>query len=215
MRVRTDRARVHDHALTGLYSYLLHIGSLDLLPATTYGRALLVKIGLFGLLFLLGALNLAILSPRNERVGDEMRAQQTSRAWTVDRWAGRALLVAALLSGCGGTTSGPVTTVTQRQTVDQVTIALEIPERAQVLTEQEVVVGLTDAQGQPIDGAEVWLALIMPSHQMSPNEPEATAVGNGRYRATALFTMTGTWNLEVHATVRGQEYVTTFRAATT
>ncbi len=123
---------------------------------------------------------------------------------------GLALLV---LSACGGS-SGPVKTVTQQQTVDHLTIALQTPERPQLLTEQEVIVALTDAQGQPIDGAEVWLALIMPSHQMSSNEPDATAAGSGRYRATALFTMAGTWNVEVHATVQGQEYVATFRAAT-
>jgi hypothetical protein len=125
------------------------------------------------------------------------------------------LLGLALLavSGCGGS-SGPTTTLTQQQTVDHLTIALETPERPQLLTEQAVIVALSDAQGQPIDGAQVWLALIMPSHQMSANEPDAAPAGHGRYRATALFTMAGTWNVEVHATVRGQEYIATFHAAT-
>ncbi|HJZ49738.1 MAG TPA: hypothetical protein VKE41_21320 [Roseiflexaceae bacterium] len=67
------------------------------------------------------------------------------------------------MSGCGGS-SGPATTLTQQQTVDHLTIALETPARPQLLTEQAVIVALSDAQGQPIDGAEVWLALIMPSH---------------------------------------------------
>jgi copper transport protein len=50
--------------LTGLYSYLLHVERLELLAATTYGRALLVKLGLFVLLLLLGGLNLFVLSRR-------------------------------------------------------------------------------------------------------------------------------------------------------
>ncbi|MDQ2997610.1 MAG: copper resistance protein CopC/CopD, partial [Chloroflexota bacterium] len=50
--------------LTGIYNYTLQIGTLDLLPATTYGRALLIKLGLFGVLLLLGGLNLFVLSRR-------------------------------------------------------------------------------------------------------------------------------------------------------
>ena len=126
--------------------------------------------------------------------------------------AGFALWV---LAGCGGGASGgPVKTVTQQQTMNQLTIALEAPERPQLLAEQEVLVTLTDARGVPVEGAEVWLALIMPTMQMSSNEPDAAPAGNGRYRAKAIFTMSGIWNLEVHATVHGQEHVVTFRAQT-
>jgi len=127
------------------------------------------------------------------------------------------LLIAALLSvsGCSASSgTGPVTTIAQRQTVDQLTIALEAPERPQLLTEQEVLITLTDPQGQPVEGAEVWLGLIMPTMQMSPNEPDATAEGRGRYRAKALFTMSGTWQLEIHAIVQGQEHIATFHAST-
>jgi nitrogen fixation protein FixH len=132
------------------------------------------------------------------------------RSIVVSMLLGLALLV---VNGCGGT-SGPVKTVTQQQSVDHLTIALETPERPKLLTEQEVIVVLSDPQGRPIDGAQVWLALIMPTMQMSPNEPDLAATGNGRYRATALFTMAGTWTVEVHASVYGQEYVATFHAAT-
>jgi YtkA-like len=127
------------------------------------------------------------------------------------------LLIAALLSvsGCSASSgTGPVKTITQRQTVDQLVIAIEAPERPQLLTEQEVLVTLTDPHGQPVEGAQVWLALIMPTMQMSPNEPDATAEGPGRYRAKALFTMSGTWQLEIHAIVQGREYVATFHAST-
>ncbi len=126
-----------------------------------------------------------------------------------------ALLVAArALSSCGRTTSAPNKTITQRQSMQQLTIALETPERPALLTEQELLVTLTDPNGKPVDGAEVWLGLIMPTMQMSPNEPDATPGGNGQYRVKAIFTMAGTWSLEVHATVQGQEYVATFRAQT-
>ena len=121
------------------------------------------------------------------------------------------LLVLLGLNGCGSTGSGAGKLVTQKQLVDQLTIALEAPERPPVLAEQELVIELTDRAGQPVDGAEVWLALVMPTMQHSPNEPDAVAAGPGRYKASALFTMVGNWNVEIHATVRGQEYIATFQ----
>jgi copper transport protein len=51
-------------ALTGMYSAIIHVGTLDALTQTTYGWALIVKVGFFGLLVLLGAINLLALSPR-------------------------------------------------------------------------------------------------------------------------------------------------------
>ena len=133
----------------------------------------------------------------------------------VGRWTAVALIVALLgLNGCGGEASGPVKTTIQRQAVDHLTIALELPAQPQLLTEQDVVVTLTDADGAAVDGAAVWLGLVMPSHEMSPNEPDAAPAGNGHYRAKALFTMSGAWTVEVHATVQGQEYIATFRTQT-
>jgi copper transport protein len=51
-------------ALSGLGSALLHVRTLEALLSTFYGRALLLKLALFGLLIGLGAINLLILSPR-------------------------------------------------------------------------------------------------------------------------------------------------------
>jgi nitrogen fixation protein FixH len=122
------------------------------------------------------------------------------------------MLVLLALSSCGGGTSATGPTVTQKQTVDQLAIALEGPGKPPLLKEQELVVTLSDAAGKPVDGARVWLALVMPTMQHSPNEPDAVAVGPGRYKVSALFTMVGNWNVEIHATVRGQEYIATFHA---
>ena len=122
------------------------------------------------------------------------------------------LLVLLGLSGCGGTGGTAGKLVTQKQLVGQLTIALEAPEKPPLLAEQELVIVLTDRAGQPVDGAEVWLALVMPTMRHSPNEPDAVAAGPGRYKASVLFTMVGNWNVEIHATVRGQEYIATFHA---
>lgn len=124
-------------------------------------------------------------------------------------------LALALLGGCGGAAgSGPAKMFTQRQTLDQVMIAVEMPERPALLTEQTVVVSLADPNGAAIDGAEVWLALIMPTMRMSPNEPDAQPLGAGRYQAAVIFTMAGAWILKVHANVQGRERVAAFRVVT-
>jgi hypothetical protein len=120
------------------------------------------------------------------------------------------VLAAFLLGACGGNAGRPANIVTQQQSVGQLMIALETPERPPLLTEQQVVVKLTDTGGAPVDQAEVWLALVMPTMQMSPNEPDAAPAGGGQYRANVIFTMSGTWNLEVHTVVRGQEYIAIF-----
>jgi copper transport protein len=51
-------------ALTGLTSGLFHVMTPEALLTTSYGWILLIKISLFGLLFVMGAVNLLVLSPR-------------------------------------------------------------------------------------------------------------------------------------------------------
>jgi putative copper export protein/methionine-rich copper-binding protein CopC len=71
--------------LTGIYNYTLQIGTLDLLIATTYGRALLIKLVLFGTL-LLGALKLFGLSRRlYRRTMDDGRTTKDERRRTIGR----------------------------------------------------------------------------------------------------------------------------------
>src|SRR5439155_25580330 len=87
--------------LTGIYNYTLQIGALELLAATTYGRALLIKLGLFGALLLLGGLNLFVLSRRLRlHTKDEGRRTKDGGA-TLARCLGRSvrweLLAGALL----------------------------------------------------------------------------------------------------------------------
>jgi nitrogen fixation protein FixH len=67
---------------------------------------------------------------------------------------------------------------------------------------QEVTLELTlrDAQGQPMSGATVQLDLTMPGMQMPANQPQALDVGHGVYRARAIFTMAGEWQVRADVT---------------
>lgn len=122
------------------------------------------------------------------------------------------LALVLLLAACGAP-AAPEGMVIQRQQIDQLTIELALPARPLVSSEQPAIVTLADARG-PVDGAEVWLELIMPSMDMSTNQPDAIGQQAGRYRSTVLFTMVGAWNLDVHAVVAGQEYVARFYTET-
>lgn len=122
--------------------------------------------------------------------------------WVRLGWAGLLLLLVA----CGGASGTSVA----RQTIDGVTIALERPASIAVLQDYDVVVGLSDAAGAPIEGALVFLEQDMPAMPMSSNQPLGEPIGNGRYRIKAVFTMDGRWVVKVHATIAGKDYVAAF-----
>jgi putative copper export protein len=54
-------------AVTGTYRALAELGGLDDLTGTAYGQALLVKLGLFGLMLAVAGYNRLVLHPRLER----------------------------------------------------------------------------------------------------------------------------------------------------
>jgi len=118
----------------------------------------------------------------------------------------RFALAILLLAAC----TGQAARVTQKQTVDGVTIAFDQPQQVSVLQEYEFVLTLTDAAGQPIEGATVFLDQDMPSMPMGTNQPVAESIGGGRYRIRGVFTMDGEWHVTVHAIVAGNDHRATF-----
>lgn len=119
------------------------------------------------------------------------------------------LLLLLALAGCA-TTTGSDGPLLQEQVVDGLTIGLEGTASPQLNASEELIVVLTDDQGQPVDGADVYIDLIMPAMPMGINRPIAEPQGNGRYRAGTAYTMVGAWELTVVATVDGVERRATF-----
>ena len=70
-------------------------------------------------------------------------------------------------------------------------------------------VTLNDVNGKAINDASINLNLTMPSMWMPPNQPAMEFVSDGKYRATAPFTMRGGWRIEVIIT-RGAEKQSVF-----
>ena len=116
------------------------------------------------------------------------------------------LIAAALiLMACGATTPAPPTS-RQTQTVDGLTISLEAADRPAINQAERFVIALSDANGQPISDASVYLDLDMPAMPMGSNQPIADAQGDGTYRAETAYTMTGTWEISVIVKWQGKEY---------
>jgi hypothetical protein len=120
----------------------------------------------------------------------------------------RFALLVTLLVGCSGAARAGYTA--QQQVVDGLTIALERPQQIAVLQDYEFFVTLTDAAGQRVDGATVYLEQDMPGMTMTSNQPLGEALGNGQYRIKGVFTMDGAWRIVIHAGVGGKDYAATF-----
>lgn len=123
---------------------------------------------------------------------------------------GVALLLCMLLAACSQSAAPAASTVRQQQTVEGLTITLEMAAQPELNRPQHLVVTLTDAQGQFVDDAEVYLELVMTEHPMGTNQPIATAQGAGTYDVEAVYTMTGPWTIDVVAERGDKTYRATF-----
>ncbi|GAB4429101.1 MAG: FixH family protein [Chloroflexi bacterium OHK40] len=117
-----------------------------------------------------------------------------------------------ILTACGAT-SGAATLNRQEQTVEGVTIALQTAAAPRMNDAQQLVVTLTDSQGMPLEGADVYLDLDMPAMSMGTNRPILSPGADGTYRGQTAFTMSGEWTVTVVVDINGQERRATFTVA--
>ncbi|MBK9710411.1 MAG: CopD family protein [Kouleothrix sp.] len=188
-------------ALTGIYNYLLHVQQLDLLAATTYGRALLVKLGLFGGLLLLGGLNLLVLSRRLRASGNRL-ARALGGSVRVELLFGALVLLAV---GAMTSVAPSVTAweeherqgIAQTATVDNVDLTLRIAP-AQI-GDNEFAVDVADRRPGANDApTKVLLRFDMQGMAADKLQAEARPASTERYTARGNFTtMGGRWNIEV------------------
>lgn len=68
-------------AVSGLYASTLQVRAFVPLTVTTYGRVLLVKVGLFALLIMLGGINRFFLTPRMTTTEEATEARAARAAW--------------------------------------------------------------------------------------------------------------------------------------
>lgn len=74
----------------------------------------------------------------------------------------------------------------------------------------ELVATVTNAQGQPINDAEVFIFATHTEMTGMDMEGQAVAQGEGRYATTANFSMSGAWRVTVQVNYGGQNTVEEF-----
>lgn len=86
----------------------------------------------------------------------------------------------------------------RQQAIDGgVTVTLDSPRDPVVEETQRLRITLTDQQGRPIDGADVYVDLAMEMLCLSGAAPRAEPLGNGQYEALAVYLMPGDWEVSV------------------
>jgi copper transport protein len=207
--------------VTGLYSSWLHVGSLDALFGTDYGRALTGKLVLFAFLVALGALNRFWIGPRlvAEPAASKRRAKtdegQGSRvSQLLLRYFGRIVRAEALL---GIAIIAIVAVFTGLIPAREALIQSRLPKRYQTVTASDLTLTLTlgalqpgdntfdlylESGGRPVTNAErVALRLTHADMDMGEAEAIAESRGDGHYVASGPYlSMSGNW--DVRAIVR-------------
>ena len=187
--------------LTGVYQYYLHIQQLDLLAATTYGRALVVKVAVFAILVALGALNMVILT-RRLRGGNQVPARAFGRTVRVELIVGAlVLLLAAVMTGVAPSLAAweahEQQGIAQTATEGDVEMTLRIAP-AQI-GDNEFAVDVIDRRpGADAAQTKVLMHFDMQGMEMEGVQTEAKASTGQRYLARGNFTtMGGRWHIEV------------------
>ncbi|HEY1015974.1 MAG TPA: CopD family protein [Herpetosiphonaceae bacterium] len=192
--------------LTGAYASLVHIGGLEVLTATTYGRALLAKLAIFGGLLLAGALQVLVFSPRLRRGAQGSPEAAGGRMGLVVRGeiVGAALVLAAaglmtsVAPGKDAWAAQGRLGVVQTANVDGVEMVLRIAPGG--LGDNEFAVDVTDSRPAAAAAADskVLLRLTMTEMEMGQVELEGKQTEPNRYTARGnVISMSGTWNIEV------------------
>lgn len=122
------------------------------------------------------------------------------------RWLILFAIPALCLSACSRRPAG---TSTQSQAGLTAILAIA-PDPPAVMEPVQLSLTLSDTEGHPVDGAQVSYDLTMPAMAMPPNRPSASAAGSGLYSATAVFTMSGDWQVQVAVVYKQNNFLFSF-----
>jgi copper transport protein len=185
-------------AISGTAQALVHVGSPDLLLATTYGRALLVKLGAFTALIGLGALHWLVVGPRLRPGGP---------------WAGRfrstlaaelalGLLVLAAAGVQLNAAPSRAALAAQEQIgqrlearVDQVDMVLWVSPGG--VGDNLLALDVADPRGGSGAPPQVMFRFEMPGMEMGTLEAPASEAAPNRFESRGSYlTMSGRWAVE-------------------
>jgi putative copper resistance protein D len=189
-------------SLTGIYTSLRQVGTLEALLATRYGFTLLVKLGLFGILVALGAVNLLVLSPRLSRSESPVALHWLNRTVRIETFLSALVLVAA----AGLSSTPPAREALQAQQrlgivegarANGVKLTLRVSPA--LAGDNELGVDIIDRRpGADQAPATVLYRFKMLDHEMGETQVEASSPNGLRYTARGSYlSMVGRWQVAV------------------
>lgn len=111
------------------------------------------------------------------------------------------VLLSVLLAACGSAaTSAP------QSSGKPVNIKVETNPNPAAMGDIELILNITDASGNPIEGATVDVTAIHTDMTGMDMSGAATGQGAGKYAINANFSMSGNWKLKVYVRKEGLDY---------
>ena len=111
------------------------------------------------------------------------------------------VIVSVLLAGCGSAATPVDTTSTK-----PVNIKMETNPNPAMMGDMEVIFTLTDASGNPIEGATVDVSAEHTGMSGMDMSGLATEQSGGKYAINANFSMSGDWKVTVYVRKDGLDY---------
>ena len=110
------------------------------------------------------------------------------------------VIISVLLAACGSTVT-PAATASR-----PVNIKMETDPSPAIMGDMELVLNITDANGNPIEGATVDVSADHTDMSGMNMSGLATDQGGGRYSIKANFSMSGNWKVTVYIRKDGLDY---------
>ena len=110
------------------------------------------------------------------------------------------VIISVLLAACGSTLT-PAATASK-----PVNVKIETDPSPAIMGDMELVLNITDANGNPIEGATVDVSADHTDMSGMNMSGLAADQGGGRYSIKANFSMSGNWNVTVYVRKDGLDY---------
>lgn len=113
------------------------------------------------------------------------------------------VLLAVFLAACG---SGSAATPAPQDSGKPVNIKVDTNPNPAAIGDIELILNITDASGNPIEGATVDVTAIHTDMTGMDMSGAATEQGAGKYAINANFSMSGNWKLKMYVRKEGLDY---------
>ena len=118
-------------------------------------------------------------------------------------WVNAIVLLAVFLAACG---SGSAVTSAPQDSGNPINIKVDTNPNPAAMGDIELILNITDASGNPIEGATVDVTAIHTDMTGMDMSGAATEQGAGKYAINANFSMSGNWKIKVYVRKEGLDY---------